>query len=292
MSTAVRLGLCFVPTYPPERLVGFARAAEDAGLDELWVWEDCFKQSGIAAAATALAVTDRIGVAIGLMPVPLRNVALTAMEIATLARIHPGRLISGIGHGVQPWMEQIGARAESPLTLLREYADALLALLAGGPVTVSGRYVQLDGVELGWPVTPRPTLYGGSIGPKSLAVIGERLDGVILDWATPDQLRAARAIVDPLAEAAGHGRLPLVTTLIVASGPAGAERVAAEQGRWDLEPGGVTGISGDAAQIAEAVRVLADAGATSVVLQPTADEPDVEGLVRETGAAVATLLAG
>jgi hypothetical protein len=39
------------PEVPPERLLDVARAAADAGLDELWLWEDCFW--GGAAAATA-----------------------------------------------------------------------------------------------------------------------------------------------------------------------------------------------------------------------------------------------
>jgi alkanesulfonate monooxygenase SsuD/methylene tetrahydromethanopterin reductase-like flavin-dependent oxidoreductase (luciferase family) len=237
-----------------------------------------------------LAVTERIRVAIGLMPTPLRNVALTAMEIATLARLFPGRFIPGIGHGVQPWMAQVGARAESPLTLLREYAVALTALLTGEEVTQSGRYVHLDQVQLGWPPDPVPPLYGGAVGPKSLAVIGELCDGAILDWATADQLRATRAIIDPLSAAAGRGRLPLVTTLIAATGPGAAERVRAEQGRWDLEPGGPTGLGGSPGEIATAVRSLADAGATTVVLQPTQDEPDLVGFVSDTAAAVATLL--
>ena len=81
-----------------------AQSVESAGLDELWVWEDCFKQSGVASAAVALASTGRIRVGIGLMPTPLRNVALTAMEVATLARVFPGRLMPGVGHGVQEWM--------------------------------------------------------------------------------------------------------------------------------------------------------------------------------------------
>ena len=72
---------------------------------------------------------------IGLLPVPLRNVALTAMELATLERAIPGRLIGGVGHGVQSWMGQVGARVESPVTLLREYSVALRRLLDGESVT-------------------------------------------------------------------------------------------------------------------------------------------------------------
>ncbi|MGB7820300.1 MAG: LLM class flavin-dependent oxidoreductase, partial [Ornithinibacter sp.] len=141
------LGVVLVPSLPPEALRPLAAAA-DRHLDELWVWEDCFKESSIAAAGVALAWTDRVRVGIGLAPVPLRNVALLAMELATLHRVFPGRLLPGIGHGVQDWMAQVGARAGSPLTLLREYAEALRLLLDGHEVTVSGRYVSLDRVRL------------------------------------------------------------------------------------------------------------------------------------------------
>ncbi len=95
--TTPRLGIAFVPTHAPESLRRLATTAEDAGLDDLWVWEDCFKQSGLASAAAALSWTDRVRVGIGLMPAPLRSTAITAMEVATLARIFPGRLVAGSG---------------------------------------------------------------------------------------------------------------------------------------------------------------------------------------------------
>ncbi len=39
-------------------------------------------------------------------------------------------------------------------------------------------------------------------------------------------------------------------------------------------------MAGTAAEIAEGIRRWADAGATTMVLQPTVDEPDLEGFVR------------
>ncbi len=71
------LGVVFRPEMAPERLRAVAGAADEAGLDQLWLWEDCFKESGIATAAATLAWTTRIRVGIGLLPTPLRNVALT-----------------------------------------------------------------------------------------------------------------------------------------------------------------------------------------------------------------------
>ena len=116
-----------LPTLPPEQLPRLARTVEDAGVAELWLWEDCFWAGGIAAAGTVLAGTERLRVGIGVLPVPLRAVTLAAMELAALERLAPGRVVAGLGHGVQPWMEQAGVRVPSPLTLLREHLVALRA---------------------------------------------------------------------------------------------------------------------------------------------------------------------
>ena len=100
----------------------------------------------------ALASTERLSVGIGVLPAPLRNVVTTAMEIATLDAMFPGRVRVGIGHGVQDWMRQAGAAVASPLTMMREYVTALRHLFAGQSVTTDGRYVRLDNVRLHWPV--------------------------------------------------------------------------------------------------------------------------------------------
>ena len=150
------LGVVFRPQLPPERLRAVAEAAEAAGVAQLWLWEDSFFEGGIASAVAALGWTSRLQVGIGLLPVPLRNPALTAMEIATVARLHPGRLLPGLGHGVLEWMAQAGAAVASPMTLLREYTAAVRALLAGEQVTSEGRYVRLSGVALDWPPPSPP----------------------------------------------------------------------------------------------------------------------------------------
>src|SRR5580658_3595213 len=179
------------PPRAPEQIVPVARAAEQAGLAQLWIWEDCFKEGGIATATAMLAATSRITVAIGLLPVPLRNVALTAMEVSALARLFPGRLTVGIGHGVQDWMSQVGAGAESPMTLLREYTTALSALLRGEHVTTSGRYVRLYDVALDYPPQAAPPLLIGGVGPRTVALAGELADGLILPGGvSPDDVRA------------------------------------------------------------------------------------------------------
>jgi alkanesulfonate monooxygenase SsuD/methylene tetrahydromethanopterin reductase-like flavin-dependent oxidoreductase (luciferase family) len=286
------LGAVFLPFLPPERLQSVARAADEAGLAELWLWEDCFRESGVASAAAALAWTSRLRVGVGLLPVPLRNVALTAMELSTLSRMFPGRIRAGVGHGVQEWMEQVGGRAASPLTLLREYATALRALLAGERVTVAGRYVRLQDVALDWPPTSPLPLLAGGVGPKSLALCGELADGTLLTaGTTPDGVRAARAIVDEARRAAGLTAPHTLTAhVFAATGSGAAERLAAELRLWEIDPREDVGAAGSAQDIAAAVRRWVDAGVDTVVLQPTRDEPDVEGFVRFAAQEVAPLL--
>ena len=272
------LGVVYRPQYAPERLSSIARAADRAGLEELWLWEDCFLHGGVSAAAAALAWTTRLRVGLGVLPVPFRNVALTAMEIATLRRMFGERAMPGIGHGVQDWMAQVGARPASPLTLLREYATALQALLRGEEVTVAGRYVNLDAVRLDRPPDPAPGLLFGATGPKTLRLSGELAAGTILTGGTsPEGVAAARGHIG-----AGPDHR-IVVFVPAATGPGAAERLAAE-GTGDPV------VHGDAAAIAAGLRPYVEAGAGTIVLQPTPDDPDPEGFVQFAATEVQPLL--
>jgi alkanesulfonate monooxygenase SsuD/methylene tetrahydromethanopterin reductase-like flavin-dependent oxidoreductase (luciferase family) len=276
------LGVIVRPQLPPERVRGLVQLAEGVGLDEVWLWEDCFLEGGISSAAAALAWTERIRVGVGLLPVPLRNVAIAAMEIASVERMFPGRARFGVGHGVQEWMGQVGARVESPVTLLREYVDALRALLRGERVSVQGRYVRLDDVQLGWPPQRGVEILVGAVGPRTVRLSGEVADGTILSEVTPaDGVRDAVRLVQEGREAAGRsGEHAVVSYLLAATGDDGYARL-----RGEIEGKGLghvpgLGVAGDAEAVAEGVRRLADAGADTVVLEPTGDEPDPEGFVR------------
>lgn len=274
MAESPSLGVTFRPQSPPEDLRAAVQAADRAGLAELWLWEDCFSEGGLTSAAAALSCSNRIKVGVGLLPVPLRNPALAAMEIATLARLWPGRFRPGLGHGVQDWMKQIGAGVPSPMTLLREYTKAVRDLLHGGTVTVDGRYVQLEQVKLDWPPAEVPPLLVGGRGPRTLRLAGELADGVILDSVeVPGDVRAARELLAEGRAAAGRDgatHVTIFTELDVAAQPVGTRRD----------------------RILERAAALGEAGADSVVFHGTGAQPGpgpyIEALAEEhplTGAA-------
>ncbi|MHA6694914.1 LLM class flavin-dependent oxidoreductase [Homoserinimonas sp. A520] len=280
----IRVGAVFSPYQnAPEAFRAAVEAAEEAGVPELWLWEDCFRQSAFATASAALAWTDRLRIGIGISPMPLRNVAVTAMEIATIERMFPGRLYPGIGHGVLPWMAQVGARVASPLTLMREYIPALRSLLAGDEVTVSGRYVTFDRVRLEYPPENAPPVYAAGEGPKTLGLTGEVADGTILvAGRTPaefsDQIRA----VNEGRSRATHGDSAKIIAYVTAAFGDGAEaRVRADLGDSGID--GDRAVWGDADAVAAAVKRFAAVGIDDVVLLPAAGEPDLAEFFRAVG---------
>lgn len=174
------IGMCFDRSFPAGAVGEYARRLESSGVQQLWLIEDCFFTAGVSLAASALAVTERLRVGIGILPAVARNPAVTAMEIATLCNLAPGRFLPGIGHGVQDWMAQMGARTPSPLTTLDETVTVVRRLLAGEEVTFDGRELQLDAVRLDQPPTEPPPIVLGVQQEKSLALAGRIADGVIL----------------------------------------------------------------------------------------------------------------
>jgi alkanesulfonate monooxygenase SsuD/methylene tetrahydromethanopterin reductase-like flavin-dependent oxidoreductase (luciferase family) len=282
-SQIPRVGIVFRPQLPPERLREFVISAEMAGLDDLWMWEDCFLEGGLTSAAAALAWSSSLRIGLGLMPVPLRNPALAAMEVATLARLFPGRFVPAVGHGVLPWMEQVGARAPSPMTLLREWVTATRSLLRGEVVTVSGQYVRLSDVALDWPPATVPPLLVGARGPKTLALAGELADGLVLDAGVSPQ--GVRQAVDRAAARRPH---EVVVYVLCGAGVGITGRIKAKLTR-SPEPLSSRAAVGSPEEVAETVRCFARAGATTVVLQPTAEDPDVAATIRLAAAAKTVL---
>jgi probable F420-dependent oxidoreductase len=92
-----------------------ARAAEEAGVDDLWVAdhlalapEDSEGSDGhylepLATLAFLAGITERVALAVGVLIVPYRPALLSAKWIASIQELSGGRLILGVGVG---WMEK------------------------------------------------------------------------------------------------------------------------------------------------------------------------------------------
>ncbi|HYZ25692.1 MAG TPA: TIGR03619 family F420-dependent LLM class oxidoreductase [Geminicoccaceae bacterium] len=129
-----------------------ARAAEEAGIDDLWVAdhlalapEDSQGSDGryvepLATLAFLAGITERVTLAVGVLIVPYRPALLIAKWVASIQELSGGRLILGVGVG---WMEKefralgVDPRRRGATT------DATLALLhkcfAGDEVEANGQ---------------------------------------------------------------------------------------------------------------------------------------------------------
>ncbi|RKN41876.1 LLM class flavin-dependent oxidoreductase [Streptomyces hoynatensis] len=266
----------------PEELPAFARQAEEAGVDDLWVVEDLAWAGAVSSAALALAATSRLRVGIGITPAPLRNAALLGMELATLARVFPGRLIAGVGHGVQEWMEQVGAASPAKLALLGETITVVRALVRGATANVEGRAVRVRDVRLVHPPAEAPPVVAGVMRPRSLELSGRVADGTILsEGQGPSAVAAALGHIAKGRAAATEERgheLAVFTYLFTADDPArvaaATATTVAETAEWlGIAPEEVYMASGDVATVAERVTGLWEAGTTTVVLRPLGDDP-------------------
>ncbi len=180
---------------PPEN-VGMHAASLAPAFNELWIVEDLPFAGGISQLSEVLRHTDDCMIGHGIAPGPFRNPMALAMEWATLARIYPGRLRCGLGHGVQSWMAAIGEKVASPLTLLEETTIATKALLAGEDPELAGRYRSVSGYTLEFPPDPAPGVSLGAVGPKTLALSGRVADGTIIpEGHGPDHIDRAVEII-------------------------------------------------------------------------------------------------
>lgn len=276
--TNVRVGVMYDRDWDPAGLAGFARQAEETGLDDLWVVEDLGWNGGVSAAAIALGATTRLRVGIGIAPAPLRSPALLAMELATLERAFPGRLVAGIGHGASNWMAQVGAAPRSPLAMLDETVTSVRALLRGEKVELDGREVRLDGVRLVHPPQEVPPLVAGVVQPRSLELAGRVADGTLLaEGHGPDDVRTALELARKGGAGDGFGVIAYAAGAIDddPARAATALRTFLEgHARWlGRTPEELFSVSGTAAQAAARVDELAEAGASSVVLRVFGPDP-------------------
>ncbi|MEK6221024.1 MAG: LLM class flavin-dependent oxidoreductase [Chloroflexota bacterium] len=225
------LGIMYRREHAPENLPLFAQKAEEAGFDELWIVEDVYYGSGIASASAALANSNNILVGVGIMPAVVRNPVFTAMEIATLARLYPGRFLPGIGHGMADWMQQIGAFPKSQLAALEEVTFTIREILSGKRINFDGKEIHLNEVELIFPPDKIPPISLGVRGPKSLALSGKVADGTILaEYAAPEYVAWAKEQIASGREANNNANHQLTVFALTCAGD------TAEAAREQLRP--------------------------------------------------------
>jgi probable F420-dependent oxidoreductase len=197
-----------------ETLLGAARAAEAAGLDEAWVVDhiaippDDAEGSGgryldpLTALAWLAGATARIGLGTAVLVVPYRPALPTAKAIATLQELSDGRLALGVGVG---WMAPEFAALGVPRARRARITDETLTQWRRW---FEGDHAEANGQPfLFRPRPERPPIFVGGQPPHALERAVRLGEGWMPMGADPAKLRPHAERLRSLAQL--HGRAPL-----------------------------------------------------------------------------------
>ncbi len=184
--------------------VPLARAAEALGYDVVLAPEGNRSDAPTVLGAVA-GGTHRIGLLSGVMQIPARTPAMTALTAATLDEMSGGRFRLGLGvSNPDIALGWYGQPFDHPLARTREYVEIARAALRREPVRYFGTHYRLPPRE-DQPAAPLllPTVpvrsdlpvYLAAGGPQNLALTGEIADGWIGVFTSPAQVAAAAATI-------------------------------------------------------------------------------------------------
>ncbi len=186
--------------------VRYARLADEAGFDSVWLNEDPEGWDAFAVLGALSRETTRLRLGTGVTNPFHRHPNLMAASVATLDRLTGGRAFLGLGRGQPEWYARaLGIEPHPPLALLEETLDLLdqwwtppYRAMADGPLAIHGWERSIAPVA-------RPPIYLAAVGPKALELAGRRADGVLFnELASPAYLSWAIAHVRESAVNAGR----------------------------------------------------------------------------------------
>lgn len=166
------------PASAPDTLVACARAAEELGIESLWVPDhiaippdDAEGSDGryldpLATLAHLAAATRRIRLGTGVLVLPYRPALPTVRQVATIQELSGGRLLLGVGVG---WMRAefraLGVDRRRRGALCDDVLDLLRRCFDSGP----GDVVERNGQPFLFRPNPeRPPVYVGGGAPHAL----------------------------------------------------------------------------------------------------------------------------
>jgi probable F420-dependent oxidoreductase len=165
---------------PAPAAAAFAQQVEAFGYSTLWLPE-VFGRDPFAHIAFLATETDSLGFATGIANIHHRLPGVMMQASNTLAEQTSGRFLLGIGVSHHTVVEGLrGLSYDKPLTAMRRYLEAMDSspFMAVGPSEAAPRLL-------------------AALGPKMLALAGEKANGAHPYWTTPEHTAQAREILGP-----------------------------------------------------------------------------------------------
>jgi alkanesulfonate monooxygenase SsuD/methylene tetrahydromethanopterin reductase-like flavin-dependent oxidoreductase (luciferase family) len=221
----MKLGAYFLPVEFDTYLES-VQCADRAGFTNAWVcdsqmiWQDPYVYM-----ARGLAATDGLVFGTAVTNLITRHFTVTASGHATLASMHPGRVVLGLGRGDSS-IRTLGLRP-AKVAEMRALVPEVKRLLAGDAVDLDGTEIRIP-----WAGERVPLMLGGT-GPSTMRLAGAHADVVTVELGVhPEAIQwAVRNIADGAREA---GRDPAEIEVVALCGMWVSDDLAEarEQCRW------------------------------------------------------------
>lgn len=278
-------------------VIEMARTAEAQGFDSFWL-PQIFSLDAIGAQTLIGNVVPRLELGTAVVPTFPRHPVALACQALTASAASGGRFTLGIGLSHRLVVEDmLGYSYAKPVRHLREYLAALVPLLAGESADVVGETLTAKAAVHVPGAGPVPILVA-ALGPKMLALAGERTSGTIT-WMTGPRTIAEHIVptITAAAQAAEAGTprvvsaLPVAVTDDAASVKAQAAKIFSIYGilpsyRAMLDREGAAGpedvaLIGTEAEVRAGIDRLRDGGATDFVAVEFSRDPGVATATRD-----------
>lgn len=211
----VTLGINVIPDGTISDAVAVARAAEAAGFSVCRVYDEGLVTHDVYVVASAILMsTERMAVGPGITNPYTRHPAQTAVALASLDALAPGRVMSGFGPGGTLTLDPMGIERQQPLAALADLMTACRELWKGAIVNYSGTTIDLRSATLGSGAVDIPVWLAGR-GPKVLELGGTLADGVMLDFLHEATLLESAVRVRAAGEHVGRQPLLSYSTSVV-----------------------------------------------------------------------------
>jgi probable F420-dependent oxidoreductase len=186
------------PQSTRETVLECARAADAAGLDDLWVVDhvaippdDAEGSEGryldpLTTLAYIAGATERIGLGTAVLILPYRSALPTAKQVATLQELSGGRLRLGVGVG---WMESEFRALGVPRERRGRLTDEALDLLRRCFDAADDVVIENGQPFLFRPRPARPRIYVGGAPPHAFRRAARFGDGWLPMGGDPEKLR-------------------------------------------------------------------------------------------------------
>jgi len=193
-----------------DRTLALARAADEAGIDSMWLLEDPDGWDALAVLGAIARETDRLRIGTGVVNPYYRHPSLIAASMSTLDMLSNGRAFLGFGRGQSEWYGvAMGMDVGKPERRLVETIDLLRQwwspeMRATSPESAT-EFAINDWRRVIRPLQHPFPIYLAAVGPHAMRIAAHHADGVIFnDLASMQFMENAITTVREEARSAGR----------------------------------------------------------------------------------------